>query len=323
MQLNDLLEKLPFTQRASSVLVCEADYNGLRAAVVARNGDNVAVTLETSADNPDFKLAVGEVVSHLRKQGWVGKQAILLTPSVMTAMINLPVPPKNKLAPAQLAESVNWELEPLISQHSSTLLLGKFFILLGYLTPDQVEDVVSQQTFLNSSANQSETFVYKRFGEVAVEMHYTTQAQLQRALEKQVWFQAVGDEIKCGWVPQATSVAANKADNAQHPWLACAMSQALLRQWQAAFTAQDLKLENLYPLVGCAVANIEMPQKASKPHLLLEAHDSAIAGAHLAGGYIKNWFAQANHGCCALSALLAATLVACGTQPHLISSPTD
>jgi hypothetical protein len=294
MQLNDLLEKLPFTQRASSVLVCEADYNGLRAAVVARNGDNVAVTMETGSDNQDFKAAVAEVVTYMRRHGWTGKLAVLLTPAVMMAMIDLPVPPKNKLAPAQLAESVSWELEPLIAQHSGTLLLGKFFVLLGYLSVEQVEDVVSQQTFLNSSANQSETFVYKRFGEVAVDMHYITQAQLQRAVERQAWFHAIGDEIKCGWAPQAANAAADKADNAPHPWLACAMNQTLLRQWQAAFTAQGLKLENLYPLTGCAVANIDAPQKASKHQLLLEVHDSAITTAHVAGNHIKDWHTQAN-----------------------------
>ena len=201
MHLNDLLEKLPLNQRASSVLVCEADYNGLRAAVVARNGDNVAVTMETSSDNQDFKVAVAEVVAYMRKKGWTGKLAVLLTPSVMMTMIDLPIAPKNKQAPAQLAESVSWELEPLVSQHLSTLALGKFFVLLGYLTAEQVEDVVSQQSFINSSANQSETFAYKRFGEVAVDMKYVTQAQLQRGLEKLSWFQALGDEIKCGWAP--------------------------------------------------------------------------------------------------------------------------
>jgi DNA-binding XRE family transcriptional regulator len=294
MQLNDFLEKLPLNQRASSVLVCEVDYSGLRAAVVARNGDNVAVTLETSSDNPDYKLAVAEVVAYMRKQGWTGKLAALLTPSVMTAMIELPIPPKNKLAPAQLAESINWELEPLIAQHLSTLSIGKFFVLLGYLSPDQVEDVVSQQAFINSSANQSETFTYKRFGEVAVDIHYITQAQLDMGLERLAWFQALGDEIKCGWAAQAASVSGDKGGNAQYQWLACAINQTLLRQWQAAFTAQGLKLENLYPLAGCAIANVDMAQKVGKQQLLLEVYDSVIAGVHITGNRIKSLYVQAN-----------------------------
>ncbi|MEQ1599738.1 MAG: hypothetical protein ABL880_10280 [Methylotenera sp.] len=294
MQLNDLLEKLPFNQRASSVLVCEADYTGLRAAVVARNSDNVAVTLETSSDNPDYKLAVAEVVAYMRKQGWTGKLAVLLTPSVMLAMIDLPIPPKNKLAPTQLAESVNWELEPLFAQHLSTLSIGRFFVLLGYLTPEQVEDVVSQQAYINSSANQSETFVYKRFGEIAIDLRYVTQAQLQRGLERLAWFQALGDEIKCGWAVQAASVVGDKADNAQYQWLACAMNQTLLRQWQAAFTAQALKLENLYPLAGCAIANLDIAHKAGKQQLLLEVYDSVIAGVQISGSHIKNLYVHAN-----------------------------
>ena len=298
MRLNDLLEKLPFLQRVNSVLVCEADHLGLRAAVINRHGDDVSIAYEASSAQQDFHAAVAEVATHVREQGWQGKLAVLLTPAVLLAMLDLPIPQKNKLAPAQLAESINWELEPLIAQHLSTLALGRALVTLGYMTAEQVEDVISQQSVSNHThtISPTETFTYKRFGEVAVELGYITPLQLQKCLDGQGWFQSSGDEVKCGWTAQGAKVAdENSTSNeTQYQWLAAAVNQSLLRQWQAAFFAQGIKLEYLYPLTGCATSTLDIAQKGGKHQLLLEAYDSSIASVHIAGNQIRNLHVQAN-----------------------------
>ncbi len=298
MRLNDLLEKLPFLQRVNSVLVCEVDHLGLRAAVVNRNGDDVTIAYEASSEQQDFHAAVAEVVAHVRERGWQGKLAVLLTPAVLLAMLDLPIPQKNKLAPAQLAESINWELEPLINQHLSTLALGRVLVTLGYMTAEQVEDVISQQTVSNNThtISPTETFTYKRFGDVAVELGYISPLQLQKCLDSQGWFQSSGDEIKCGWSAQGTKVAdENSSDNeTQYQWLAAAVNQSLLRQWQAAFFAQGIKLEYLYPLAGCAASTLDFTHKGARHQLLLEAYDSSIAGLHVVGNQIQSLHFQAN-----------------------------
>ncbi len=298
MRLNDLLEKLPFVQRVNSVLVCEVDHLGLRAAVINRHGDAVTIVHEASSEQQDFHAAVAEVVTHMRAQGWQGKLAVLLTPAVMLAVLDLPIPQKNKLAPAQLAESINWELEPLITQHLGTLALGKVLVTLGYMTAEQVEDVISQQSVSNNTHTISPTvaFTYKRFGDVAVELGYISTLQLQKCLDSQGWFQADGDEIKCGWSAQGAKVTNedNTSDEAQYQWLAAAVNQSLLRQWQAAFFAQGIKLEYLYPLAGCATSTLNLANKSPKHHLLLEAYDSTVAGVHIAGEQIQQLHVQAN-----------------------------
>lgn len=298
MRLNDLLEKLPFVQRVNSVLVCEADYSGLRAAVLNRHGDDVTIAFEAHSALQDFHAAVAEVVTHVRELGWLGKHAVLLTPAVLLAMLDLPIPQKNKLAPAQLAESISWELEPLIPQHLGTLTLARVLIALGYLTTEQAEDVASQQSIANNTHNlsPSETFSYKRFGEVALELGYITPLQLQQCLDSQSWFQADGDEIKCGWAAQGAKAADedSSSSEAQYQWLTAAVNQSLLRQWQAAFFAQDIKLEYLYPLTGCAASTLNLAHKATKHQLLLEAYDTSIAGLHIAGNKIQSLHVQAN-----------------------------
>ncbi|MDZ4212983.1 MAG: hypothetical protein U1C59_14840 [Methylotenera sp.] len=294
MRLNDLVEKLPFLQRVNSVLVCEVDHAGLRAAVVNRHGDEVINTLEASSALPDFNAAVAEVVKHVREQGWVGKHAILLTPAVLLAMLDLPIPQKNKLAPAEVAEKIDWELEPLITQHLSTLALGRLLVALGFMTADHVDDVISQQSYSNNThhVDPNKTYTYKRFGEVAIEMGYINQAQLQKCLDIQSWFQSTGDEVKCGWSAQGLLASDDTGSANMYQWLASGVNQSLLRQWQAAFTAHQIKLEYLYPLAGCAASMPDLANKDLKHQLLLEVYESVIAGVHIAGNRIVSLHIQ-------------------------------
>lgn len=296
MRLNDLLDKLPFLQRVNSVLVCEVDPAGLSAAVIERNGDDVISTFEASSELLDMNAAVAEVVTHVREQGWVGKTAVLLTPAVLLAMLDLPIPQKNKLAPADVAEKINWELEPLITQHLSTLILGRLLVALGYMSAEQVEDVTSQQGYSNNThtINPNETFTYKRFGDVAIEMGYINQAQLQKCLDIQSWFQSSGDEIKSGWCAQGLLASDDDSAGNMYQWLASGVNQSLLRQWQAAFTAQHIKLEYLYPLAGCATSLLDLGSKSYKNQLLLEVYDSVIAGVRIADNRIQSLYIQPN-----------------------------
>lgn len=294
MRLNDLIEKLPFLQRVNSVLVCEVDHAGLRAAVINRHGDEVTSTYEASSTLLDFNAAVAEVVKHVRGQGWVGKHAVLLTPAVLLAMLDLPIPQKNKLAPAEVAEKIDWELEPLITQHISTLALGRLFVVLGFMTADHVDDVISQQSYGNNTHNvdPDKTYTYKRFGEVAIEMAYINQAQLQKCLDIQSWFQSTGDEVKCGWSAQGLLASDDAGRANMYQWLASGVNQSLLRQWQAAFTAHQIKLEYLYPLAGCAASMPELASKNLKHQLLLEVYETVIAGIHIAGNRIVSLHIQ-------------------------------
>lgn len=298
MRLNDFLQKIPFLQRINSVLVCEIDHDGLRAAVVSRNGDHLAIAHETSSDAKDYNAAVADVVTYMRAQGWGGKSAILLTPAVLLTMLDLPIPHKNNLAPAQLAETINWEIEPLITQHLNTLALGRVLVNLGYMTAEQVSDVISQQSERNNThtISPTETFTYKRFGDVAVELGYITQLQLQKCLDSQGWFQSSGDEVKCGWSAQGAKLTDEADDKGEtlYQWLASAVNQSLLRQWQAAFSAHGIKLEYLYPLVGCATSTLDIAHKGTKHQLVLEAQETSIAGIHLAGQQIQNLHLQPN-----------------------------
>ena len=195
MNLNDFLERIPLFNKVTSVLVCESDFNGLKAAVITRKGQDLVVAHETRSDNPDFSAAVAEVVAQVRVQGWAGKHAALLSPAVMMALLELPIAAKNKLAPKQLADQIQYELEPLINQHLGSLTIGRLLVLQGLLTDEQVEDILSHQAELNNTQSNnyiSSTSVHKRFGEVADSLGYISLARIKSYLDRQAW--AVPDQ---------------------------------------------------------------------------------------------------------------------------------
>jgi len=296
MQLNELVEKLPFFNRVNTVLVCEIDHLGLRAAAMQRHGEHLTISHEAHSDALDFNAAVAEVVTHVRQQGWVGKHAVLLTPAVLQSLIDLPIPPKNKLAPQQIAEQVRWELEPLISQHHSISAIGRMLAAHGYMTEEQIEDALSQQGRDPNSPNIniSQDIIYKRFGEIVLELGYIKQAQLDKCLSRQAWLQSPSEAIQCGWSPQGRAYGDETGTEMLFQWLASAVNQSLLRQWQAAFTAQNVKLEHLYPLSGCAVSTLPLDKKTKKHQLLIEVHDTMLTGTHLIGDQVSQFHTLPN-----------------------------
>lgn len=285
MRLNDLVENLPFLNRVNTVLVCEVGHLGLQATVVQRHGDQLTISHVAHSDALDFTTAVAEVVTQVRQQGWVGKHALLLTPAVLQSLIDLPIPPKNKLASQQITDQVRWELEPLLAQHHSTYSsIGRILVAHGYITEEQVDDVLSQQNHYAGGVDMrsAKEFSNKRFGEIVVELGYLEQGQLNKCLVKQAWLLASGDAVQCGWSAQGKSQNVEMGAT-QYQWLASAVNQSLLRQWQAAFSAQNVKLEALYPLSANAVGMIALEDKSKKHQLMIEIHDHLLTGQHLIG----------------------------------------
>lgn len=290
MLFKEVLEKIPFLNSVNDVMVCEADAIGMRAAVFHRNRDVLTIALEAHADASDLTSAVAELVQQLRKQGWAGKQALLLSPAVAQSLIELPIPPKNKLSPQQIAESVRWELEPYLTQQLRHLNIGQILLQNRFIKPERIEEILAQQEMTNASKDRE--VLYKRFGELAVAMGYVTQSQLDKCLLKQAWFMTKGDDIQCGWVSQSQQA---NPETSLFAWLAVGMNKNLLRQWQAAFSSQGVKLNYCYPMSGNAFAVIEKSKQSAKRQedtahddLVFEVHESLITEIHLQNGQLKN-----------------------------------
>ena len=243
MALIELLDKLPFVERINDLLVVESDISGLRGAVFVRIGQDVQLLHEAQVNYDDFNEGLKALVAQLRQHGWQGQQAVLLNPAVVTSLITLPVPPRNKLSPQEIAEQVKWEMEPLVAQQARQLAIGQLLVQQGYMDQAQVEEVLAVQNEANASPQRDK--LYKKFGEQALAMHFVRRMQLDSIVRRQPWFKGNGEHLHCGW--QAQSAVPQEGG---FSWLASAVNKNLLRQWQAAFIAAGLKLHGCLPAAG-------------------------------------------------------------------------
>jgi hypothetical protein len=315
MSFKSLAKLLPFSRRATSVLVCETDGFTLRGAVINRLGDDLAVLYSARSEALEFKTAVTEIITSVRKQGWAGKTAVLLTPGALSTLVELPVAPNSKRPPEQMLELVRWELEPLLMQHTTLWSVGRILVGLGYLTEAQAKEVLDRQQGRKGveEASALEVYSFKRYGEMAIEMGYITHRQMEECLTRQAWLQGSGEDIACGWSAQISPVSAEAAEGGQYPWLVSGVNQGMMQQWTTAFTENGVVLESLYPLVGCAATAPELFPNEAGDVLLIEAHAGLVAGVRVSAGAVVAINLQ--------QSTLKDTIDACLEAYHVLTPP--
>jgi len=282
MSFESFLEKLTTPASPENVLVVKASFNELQGIVVDKKGEKLVVGYEASSQAFELNDALGKVVEQVKRAGWKGEYAIMVSPAVNLTVLELSIPPRNKLQAQQIAESVQWEAEPVYSQHKSTLVIGQLLQLAGHLDADQVAEVLHLQNELINS--KSSTVVYKRFGELALEAGFLTQKQLEDSLVRQQWFVNEGEALTCGWSPLEDGV---QNDSNDYPWMVATVNQDILRAWQAAFSKHDIKLEAIYPIAGGGVAKTTSETEKTEPvikdknEVLLELHEGVMTATLL------------------------------------------
>lgn len=278
MLFESFLDKVTTPASPDNLLVCEASFTGLRAITVDKKGDKLIVNHESSTTLLDLNEAVTEVVQKVRQLGWKGQHAILVSPAVCLSVLDLNVPAKNKLHVQQIAETIQWEFEPAFNQYKSVLSIGQILQSLGLMNASQVDEVLQQQNAIIESKNNA--VEYKRLGELALAAKFINRKQLEDALSRQRWFSSEGDVIKCGWHALPWQPFAEMGD---FKWLVAGVRQDLLREWQAAFTKAEVKLEAMYPVAGGAVNANAIDDDHSKntiaenQKVLLELHNGVMS----------------------------------------------
>ncbi|MDO9232754.1 MAG: hypothetical protein Q8N02_02810 [Methylotenera sp.] len=262
MNFSDLRNKLPFFKSANTLLVCETDGLSLRGVVVARAAHSLSVLHVAESNLPDLEAAVADLIAQLRALGWKDNNAILLNPAVTQALIELPVDPKAPREESQMHDLVHWEIEPQLMQQSAQWSLGRMLVALGYLTQEQAQAVHDTQQGRGKPAGTTvEVYAYKIFGDIALDLGYITRTQLDESLLRQEWLKGDLEQLSCNWLAQSGP---KGEDAAGFHWMASALSRPLQLRWVAAFSRQSVRLQSIYPLLGCSVA-------------LLPAHEDAVA----------------------------------------------
>ncbi|MBE0440362.1 MAG: hypothetical protein IBX57_11540 [Gammaproteobacteria bacterium] len=251
MNLNNILR----FGKSTELLVCETDGFSLRGSVLSRAGSTITASYHANVQTTDMAEAVVELVGQLKASGWQGGHAVLLSPAVLSTLIELPVNPKKPRPLNQMMELVRWEAEPLLIQHTTRWSVGHLLVGQGYITADQAEAIIDlQQGKANEAGglNLAEKFSSRRFGDLAEELGYIRRSQLNACLAGQEWLKSDDELIECGWSPQAEVADVPGMFN----WLVSCVNQGLLQRWIDVFAKQGVVLEAMYPLIGCSASLI-------------------------------------------------------------------
>ncbi len=264
-----MLKSLFKLGKAKPILVCETDGFLLRAAVYTRAGNELAVLQTAESQQADMADAVADVIASLKADGWEGGDAILLSPTVLSTMLELQINPKKPRPLAQMNELIRWEAEPLLVQHTTQCSVGNLLIARGYMTREQADAVMDlQQGRANPAGGLElmEKFSLRRFGDLAEELGYIKRSQLNACLAGQEWLKSEGDLIECGWSAQG-----EVSDiPGTYFWQVSAVTKSLLQRWTTVFQIQGITLQAMYPLAGSSASLLS---DSTAEQVLIESHN--------------------------------------------------
>ncbi len=267
-----------------TLLVFEAGSFGLRGSLVKNTKHTAVIGAVAESCNVDFTRAIAEVLTQLRvHQKHLPRRALLLTPSVISSLVELPVSPLRPRPDNEMQELIRWELEGEMNQQNKRWLIGSMLVERGYLTVSQRDELVTELQVRLSQAASGEVI---RFGDLAIEFNYITQSQLQECFSLQGKLSAVDDELVFGWKAEELPLDTGPTDEAllsaeddresSHRWLVSGMSKSLRRRWVGAFALNNVRLDVFYPTLGASYASLS--QYTDEPvQALLEVHQEQLA----------------------------------------------
>jgi hypothetical protein len=265
--MTQLSNLLPFSN-SSDILVCETDGFSLRGAVIKKAGHHVEVVHSVQSQLADMAEALKEIADQLAAKGWKKGKAVLLSPAVLSTMVELPVDPKKPRSLAQMQELIRWEVEPLLMQHTTQWTVGHLLVGQGYMSAEQAQTVMDmQQGKVNPTGelDLTDKLSLRRFGDLAVELKYIRRSQLNACLAGQEWLKSDDETIECGWAAQG-----EVADvPGTFGWLVSCVNQALLTRWKEVFAKYNIQLQAMYPLTGCSTSLSKSTQDA---RTIIESH---------------------------------------------------
>ena len=285
--------KLLSLGKPSQLLVCETDGFALRGAVLSRAGNQVEVLHRARVDQVNMTEALTDIVAALKADGWKGGgSAVLLSPAVLSTLVELPVNPKKPRPIQQMMELVRWEVEPVLMQHLTRWSVGHLLVGHGYMTEEQAQAVMDLQQGRPNKAGGlalSDKFSLRRFGDLAEELGYIKRSQLNACLTVQEWLKSDDERIECGWAAQGPVDDVPGTFN----WLVSCVNQSLLQRWIEQFARQGLRLRAIYPLNGCSAALLP---KTAQSVVLLESHPGSAFGTRMVSNRIVGQHHNLNPG---------------------------
>ncbi len=268
----------PTWLRQKSILVCEADIESLRVAVLRYDG-SVLLEQVVQSNAATLDEAIDEVVAGLRARGWRGSQAVVLSHAALYSMMELPVHPKTRVSDIEMQDLLAWDFEPLMSQHASSWTEQSLLMALGKLTEEQLQEA---QELRRKDGLVGYGGAAKQLTDVLLKTEAIKQSHIDRCRLHLDWLKAEAEEdFYCAWAAQVTD--ASTEDGGGFPWLVAGMPVGLVQRWQAGFARHNIEVKGLYPLAGAAASLLKVDAEA----LLLEIHAGLVCGVRMSAGGIR------------------------------------
>lgn len=274
----------PSFDNGYQLLAFQSGSFGLRGGLIRNTRHGAILADVAESRDVDFTRAIAEVITQLKAHNKrLPKQAILITPSVISAMVDLPVSPLRPRSDSEMRELIKWELEGTLTQQNKHWLIGSMLVERGYLTASQRDELVEELKIRQSQGGQTGLL---RFGDLAVQLNFISREQLEECFVLQGKLISVDDDLAYGWQAEEAKSENMLSDEAlmsveddgdsAHKWLVCGMSKSVRRRWVGAFNLNGLKIQAFYPSIGSSFGLLSQ-QCADDEQALLEVHQEQLA----------------------------------------------
>ncbi|MDP7592965.1 MAG: hypothetical protein QF552_09785 [Litorilituus sp.] len=272
---------------SGGLLVFQSGNFGLRAALFKADKHYATIKGFAESRQIDFTRAIAEIHQQLKKQhGSVPKRCLLISPSLVSAKLSLPVSPLKPKANGDMQELIRWEIDGAQSDDTKQWLIGSILVERGYLTNSQREEIVTELALRQDQGGEA---AMTRFGDVAIELEYVSHPQLQECLTLQSKLVELAQDTVYSYQAEVAESSLEQAftglsddvlstDNDHsiaHQWLVSGLGQAIRKRWYGAFKLNGLKLEALYPSNGASFSALGLRSDADNQYLV-EVHASHV-----------------------------------------------
>jgi len=283
IQVSGLLKE-PYT-----LIAFQAGSFGLHGALISNGRYEAKIGAFATSSRVDFTRAITEVLEKLKlEHKRLPKRAILLTPSVVSDLVTLPVSPLRPRTNDQMQELIRWELEGAITQQNVQWKVGSILVERGHMTAEQRNHVLEELEIRQAQGGPKSL---ARFGDLAVQLGHISRENLEECFALQGKLVAVDDDLEYGWQASEVSNAAPSDEvllsleddsDSSHPWLVSGMSKTVRRRWLGAFNLNGISLEAFYPTVSSAFASLAQRDASDgvqneQKQLLLEIYQEQLA----------------------------------------------
>ena len=301
--------KLP-ELNSGGLLVLQSGSFGLRAAIFKSDKEHshsyASIKAFAYSRQVDFTRAIAEVTQQLKKNyGSVPKRCVLISPSLISAILSLPVSPIKPKANGDMQELIRWEIDGAQNDDAKQWLIGSMLVERGYLAPTQREEIITE---LHIRQDMGGDAALTCFGDLAVELKYLSTEQLQECFALQNKLVDVEQDYIFGYQAELSENAADQEflglsdeilstesdSQTNHNWLVAGLARGIRKHWHGAFALNGLKLEAFYPNNGASFSALGLRSEDNK-QCLLEIHTSHLVFVQGSNKNVKNISSKARH----------------------------